>query len=120
MGRKTFESIIARNGRPLPDRLNIVLSHSRNFPEFPGVATARSLDDALRAAREHSPAFVIGGETIYAAALPQADRLELTLVDGDYLGDAFFPEFEHLLETEFEETAFEKGEGYRFVTYERL
>jgi len=56
---------------------------------------------------------------VYARFLPQADRLELTLVEGDYEGDTFFPPYEHLIGPVFEMVAVEQRPGFRFVTYRR-
>jgi dihydrofolate reductase len=49
-----------------------------------------------------------------------ADRLELTLVEGDYEGDTYFPAFEPLVGTTFEQTKIDERDGFRFVTYERI
>ncbi len=98
MGRKTFESI----GRPLPGRLNIVITRNANW-QHPGVSVAASLDEALELAG-HDPAasgvgevMVIGGEQIYRAAIEQADRLYITQVDAEVVGDAFFPEYDEAI-----------------------
>lgn len=117
MGRKTFESILARLGKPLPERRNLVLTRSRTYPDFPEVETFPSLPAALQATQNETRVFVIGGEAVFREALPRAHRLELTLVEGPYEGDAFFPEYESLLETRFRLVASEKGEGYRFESY---
>ncbi|NDY95911.1 type 3 dihydrofolate reductase [Wenzhouxiangella limi] len=86
MGRRTFESI----GRPLPGRTNLVISRSR--PQLPpGVCLVGSLEAALAEVAEEHPAMVIGGGQIYAAALPLAERLELTLIDAEVDGDTWFP-----------------------------
>ncbi len=91
MGRKTFDSI----GRPLPDRVNIVVS--RSMAPTPGVVIAASVEEALRLAAEaaaHLDAeeiFVIGGAEIYAATLPLASRIHLTEVDASVDGDVHFP-----------------------------
>jgi dihydrofolate reductase len=56
----------------------------------------RSLDEAINIARSEgeTEAFVIGGASLYKAALPQTDRLYLTLVHASTKADVFFPEFE--------------------------
>ncbi|MGI9292714.1 MAG: dihydrofolate reductase [Pseudomonadales bacterium] len=94
MGRKTYESM----GKPLPGRCNIVVSRSLAPP--PGVQIAKSLEDALQQAeaecRDSSTDeyFIIGGAQLYAASLPLAQRLYLTWVHADVVGDTFFPEFD--------------------------
>ena len=89
LGRKTMESI----GKPLPGRHCIVLSRRSDFV-MPGVQIAQSVDEAIRfAQREGDPeeAMVIGGEEIYRLFFPLVDRIILTVIDGDYNGDAVFP-----------------------------
>jgi dihydrofolate reductase len=86
MGRRTFESI----GRPLPGRLNVVISRSR--PQLPeGVVLAGSLEEALRQCAAHDAAMVIGGGEIYSQAMPLATRMELTFIDTAVEADTFFP-----------------------------
>ena len=85
MGRKTFESI----GRPLPGRRNIVVSRNPAF-RAEGVDVMTSLDAAIKAC-QNTEAFVIGGATLYAEALPHADRLFITEVDASPNGDTLFP-----------------------------
>lgn len=89
MGRKTFDSM----GKPLPGRLNVVLTRSPRPIE--GCVVVGSLDEALTACGPVPEACVIGGGHVYAALLDRADALELTLVDAEVPGDAFFPPFEH-------------------------
>ena len=72
MGRKTFESI----GRPLPGRRNIVVSRNPVF-RADGVEVVASLELAINACHRED-AFVIGGATLYAEALPRVDRVYLT------------------------------------------
>lgn len=111
MGRKTHESI----GRALPGRRNIVVTR-RPGASWDGCEVAGSLDAALAAARDAPEVFVIGGAELYAAVLPRADRLYLTLIDADYPGDTLFPEFDA---ADWRETAREPGDGFAFVTFER-
>ncbi len=102
MGRKTYESIVARLGKPLPERVSIVLTRNPSYKVPPDVFVSPSLDEALKACRTIRPyardqvaeeVFIIGGETVYKSALPQADKLYLTEVTAEVLGDAFFPEW---------------------------
>jgi dihydrofolate reductase len=87
MGRKTYESI----GRPLPGRLNIVISRTSNFE---GVIMARSPAAAVTACGDVEEAFIIGGGEIYRLALENnlVDRIYLTRVHKKLDGDTFFPE----------------------------
>ena len=89
MGRKTFESI----GRPLPGRTNIVISTNPDYAAE-GITVVSSLEGALSVAEDIAlidgaeELMVIGGATIYAAAIPMADRLYVTEVHARVEGDA--------------------------------
>ena len=96
MGRATFESI----GRPLPNRINIVVSSKENYCGDL-LRTVPDLNAALRLAEEcvrqsggGMEIFLCGGERIYSEGLSHADRLYLTELDLSTEGDAFFPEFD--------------------------
>jgi dihydrofolate reductase len=89
MGRRTFESI----GRPLPQRDNIVVTRNRDFLAE-GCTVVHRLIDAIEAAGDATEAMIIGGESLYAEALPLAGRLYLTLIDAEFQGDTRFPAFE--------------------------
>ncbi len=92
MGRKTFQSI----GKPLDRRTNIVISRD---PEFSaeGVEKAPNLKAALAIARKDAERrrtdeiMIIGGSAVFAEAMPQADRLEITRVHASPEGDVYFP-----------------------------
>ena len=88
MGRKTFQSI----GRPLPDRLNIVVTRDPGF-RAEGVLVARGLDDALALARG-GETLAIGGNSLFAGILPLADRFYLTEIHRAYEGDVRFPDWD--------------------------
>lgn len=86
MGRRTFESL----GRPLPQRLNLVLSRDPLYRP-PGCRVAASLDEAMALAGDAEELMVIGGGLLYAEALPRAGRQYLTLLQEDFPGDTFYP-----------------------------
>ena len=88
MGRKTYESI---GGRPLPNRKNIVLSTG----EVVGAIGAKNFAQALQLASEepNQDIFVIGGERVFAEALPEVDTIYATEVDYSFSNaDVFFPQ----------------------------
>ena len=118
MGRKTWESL-PPNFRPLPGRRNIVVTRNAAF-RAEGATVVNSLADAVAAAQD-GEAFVIGGAELYAAALPLADRLQLTEIDADFEGDTHFPAFDsrEWRETAREAHLDESSFDYAFVTYER-
>lgn len=86
MGRKTFASI----GRPLPNRRNIVITRDTTFTND-GIEVVHSLEDALELVQNENEVFVIGGAQIYNEALPYANKLYMTHIDGTFDADTFFP-----------------------------
>ena len=113
MGRETFESI----GRPLPGRINIVLTRRRDWAHD-GVEVAHSLDDGLAiASAKETDAFVSGGAQVYAEALGVADRMELTEVESEPEGDTWFPEVDW---SQWREESRTDRDGFSFVTYDRV
>ena len=95
MGRKTFESI----GKPLPGRLNIVLSKQQIAIE--GVTVCSSLSEALNHTNDVPEIMIIGGAALFGAALPLAQRIYLTIIHHHFLADVFFPRIdgEHWIES---------------------
>jgi dihydrofolate reductase len=85
MGRKTWDSL----GRPLPGRLNIVISRNPSL-SVPGVEFVTSLDQAIERVQHLERAFVIGGAQIYQQALPISQHIIATEVMADIKGDAHF------------------------------
>ena len=89
MGRRTWESI----GKPLPGRQNIVVTRNAGY-RAEGATVVGSLDEAFRAAGDAEEACVIGGTSLFAEALPIADRIHLTEVEAEVEGDTWFPPFD--------------------------
>ena len=118
MGRRTHESI----GRPLPGRSNIVVSRNRAY-SAPGCLVVPSLEAAWEAAGDAEEAAVIGGTSLFAAALPSANRIHLTEVDAEVPGDTWFPEFDRSQWTETEVERHPRDERneypFRIVRLER-
>jgi dihydrofolate reductase len=115
MGRKTYDSIITRLGKPLPNRVNVVVTRQNNFQPLPGVLVFHSLDQAL-AALKQDDVYVIGGAEIFKQTLAIADKLYITHVKKEYSGDIYFPEVNW---TEWEKTQDEPHEEFSFATYQR-
>lgn len=131
MGLRTWESLPERF-RPLPNRTNIVLVRpvppkpgegGEGAYDAPGATVMPSLESAFEFAKSApggEEVFVIGGGQAYASALPFADRLYLTLVDGEKDADVFFPAYESEFTKIISDEPHEKdGLKYRFVTLER-
>lgn len=118
MGRKTFESL----GRPLPGRRNIVISRNEDYLSA-GCEIATSIPAAIDSCAEADEIFFIGGAELYKQVLPLVDRLYLTEVQVEALGDAWFPEFDRgrFAEISRESHRGEKADALRFdfVVYER-
>ena len=117
MGRKTYESI----GRPLPNRLNIVMT--RNPKRQEGIKEVSNTKDALKVASSYSDEiFIIGGEKIYEEFLPLATKMYLTKIDIKVNGDTFFPswnknEWKELSKQDNKDV--DQGIEYWFLEYER-
>lgn len=87
MGRKTFESI----GKPLPNRTNIVVSRQKDWFQE-GILIVGTIKEAIKFAKKiDEDIYIIGGGSIYEQTVDLADRIELTVVDGDFEADVFFP-----------------------------
>ena len=119
MGRKTYESI---GGRPLPNRKNIVLSTD----EVVGAIGAKNFAQALQLASEepNQDIFVIGGERVFAEALPEVDTIYATEVDYSFSNaDVFFPQINVNQWEEISRTSQKANEQNRysfdFVEYRR-
>lgn len=126
MGRKTWQEGLG--GRSLPQRQSLVVS--RTLPPHPPkvmgdrqttLCIVPSLDAAFHQVRHSShpetQAFIIGGASIYAQTLHNADRLELTLVNGEFEGDAFFPDYQDLIHEKFHLTHQEDYGIVQFNSY---
>jgi len=124
MGRKTFAAI----GKPLPGRDNIVLTRDRSF-SAPGIAVAHDWSNAIALAEEAADKLganeiaVIGGAEIYKLALPQAQKLHLTLVHAAPEGDAVFPPYDPALFREVLREPHQRGaddeHAFTFIDLER-
>ncbi len=122
MGRKTFESIISYTGKPLPNRINMVITRNPDF-RAEGVSINTSLEEALFEAKENeqSEIFIIGGAQIFQQAIDMGvvDRIYLTKVEGDYDADTFFPPYTDFKKVISEESREENGIKYKFINLER-
>lgn len=126
MGRKTWENDLKK--RPLKNRCNIVISSSpqqvkkeaQSLNESNELLVFTTIEEALSNAVEAEKIFIAGGASIYAQALKLADTLELTLVEGNFEGDTFFPEYQSLIGSQFQLVAKEFHPGFRYETYKKI
>lgn len=144
MGRKTYESI----NRPLPGRLNVVLTTNADWQPAPAkdgtprsviafpaslpsgnttqIATATNLPDALKWLAGFEQVFLIGGANLYEQALQQnwVDELILTEIHENFEGDASFPQWDRTRFTEIDRIANpatnERTWGFDFVKYAQV
>ncbi|ATX82851.1 dihydrofolate reductase [Mariprofundus ferrinatatus] len=89
MGRKTHESI----GRPLPGRTNLILTRQTDLV-IEGCTVVHSPDEVLAMVPDADEIMVMGGAEIYALLFDRATRLYITEIEGEFEGDAWFPEFD--------------------------
>ena len=95
MGRKTWESIPDKF-KPLPGRLNVIITGQADYLLPSGVGRASSLETALLeyCSKDFGEVFVIGGAKVFVEAIlhPLCEKLYLTLIYGKFDADVFFPE----------------------------
>jgi dihydrofolate reductase len=125
MGRKTWDSLPKK---PLPGRLNVVLSRDGTF-EPHGAVVCEQFEEALAIAREQAAedgedeVCVIGGAALFELALPRAKRIYLTEVDAEVEGDVHMPPIDDAEWVEVSREVHAKGEnddyGFTFRVLER-
>ena len=148
LGRKTYDSMVFYynlTGRPMPGRLYIVITHDTGYkPARENATVAHSLKEAIEESikyhvlsSKYGPkdkkihdtkyiiqnteceAFIIGGGQIFQQALPMANKLYLTIVEGDYNCDIFFPDYSEFKKVISEEAKEGEGYKYKFLELER-
>lgn len=132
MGRKTFESL--PNSQPLKNRINIILTKDKDFfvdndkidesSEVYIVHSIEDLKDVIEAFLCDKKIFLIGGAEIYKLFIDNnlVDRIEMTFVDDDIIGDKFFPILDRskwIQKSEKQETDSASGLKYQFITFIR-
>ena len=122
MGRKTLNSF--PNGRPLKNRVNIVITKDTNF-KADGAIVVNSIEEAVKEAEKYNDkeAYVIGGGSIYEQMLPYCDTAYVTYIDNSYSADTFIPNLDKLTDEwyiadESDECTYFEIEYY-FRTYKR-
>lgn len=114
MGRKTYESIPWKF-RPLVGRKNIVLTNNLDFTAPSEVALCSSMEQTFyEASKKNNRAYIIGGQKVYEQTIDMASKLEITEINKEYAGDAYFPEIK---EDIWKETARDRRADYSFVSY---
>jgi dihydrofolate reductase len=114
MGRKTWESL---PHKPLPGRDNIIISTTLKN-DNQRIKICGSFDSALDYCRgKQQKVYICGGAAAYQEALPAASRMELTVVYGDYAGDACFPDYNR---EDWIETARQDAGEFAFISLRRV
>lgn len=121
MGRKTLESF--PNGLPLKNRVNIVLTHDKNY-RVKDAVLVYDLDELHEELKKYpsEDIYVIGGESIYRQLVDECDVAHITKIDFEYAADAFFPNLDEKPEWQItqdseEQTYFDLI--YHFLKYEK-
>lgn len=114
MGRKTWESL-PEKFRPLPNRVNVVVTRNPAYPLPEGVELFTSLEEAMQA-HAGDDIMIIGGGQIFEQTMPQTDTLYITHVFQHVDGDAFYPNIDPAV---WKEVQRDDRDGYSFVTYSK-
>ena len=133
MGRNTFDSLLGyyqRSGKPMPERNNIIVTRDKNYLKSNGgvsinqlidALVVNSLDEALQKAKEieKEEIFISGGEQIFKQTIHLADKLYLTIVNGNFEGDKYFPDYSMFKKVISKEEREEKEQRFTFIELER-
>lgn len=119
MGENTFYSIVNRLGHPLPNRLNIVATLTEDF-SYPGVMVVHDFISFLKEHKgraDEDEMFVIGGKQIYALSLDYVDKMYITHVNKEYVGNVYFPKIDY---SKFKKIQSIIDGDLEFAIYERI
>ena len=116
IGRKSYSTLT----KPFPNCTTIILTRDPNFQAF-GCVVLHSLPEAIAWAKmsETEEIFIAGGGQIYTEAIKLADKLYLTIVEGNFVGDIYFPEFADFGKVTKEKKMQENGFQFNFVEIEK-
>lgn len=122
MGRKTLESF--PGGRPLPNRVNIVLTHDKKYSNKDAIIV-HDMDELMAEVKKYNSddVYVIGGGSIYQALVDECDEALITYIDFSYSADTHFPNLDEregwkMVDESEEQVYFDLI--YYFRTYKKL
>ena len=118
VGRKTLADF--PGGKPLPKRVNVVLS--RGDVDMEGITVCHSPEEAAELAKTAENAFVIGGGSVYRQMLPLCDTAYVTKVHTTIPCDTWFPNLDEDPDWTLAEVLLsgeEEGIGYEMCLYRR-
>lgn len=144
LGRKSYESMVGyynRTGNPMPGKIYIVVTHDKNYkPVRENAIVAHAVGDAVEKASYYCHSefssestkmlklvqhdkdcgvFIIGGQQIFEQTIGLADKLYLTIINGDYRCDTFFPDYSGFKKVIHEESRVSEGYRYKFLELEQ-
>jgi dihydrofolate reductase len=128
LGRNSYESMVwyyDKSGRPMPGKMYIVVTRNQDYkPQRENAMAVQSVEQAIDKAKniEQEEVFIIGGAQIFNEALGKnlVNRLYITVVEGDYDVDTYFPDYSLFSKIIFEEKQVSKtGQRFKFLTLER-
>lgn len=125
MGRKTFDSLLAyyqKSGRSIPKRNHIIVTRNKKYQvKIANCFIVHSIEEALKLAKkiEKKEIFISGGAKLFKQTINLADKLYLTLVKGDFQGDAFFPGYSAFKKVVYKSPVF-KEDKYNYYFIELL
>lgn len=121
VGRKTLESF--PGGKPLPDRVNIVMTRDPEY-ERDDCIVCRSIEEVMEEIKKYpeDQVFIAGGAEIYRQFMDLCDVFYVTKIYKGFKADRFFPDLDAMglrvtWESELQE---ENHISYRFLKYERI
>ena len=112
LGRRTFE---AMGAKPLPNRRNIILTR-REDAVYNNCETVSNFDDAIGICSQDEEIMVCGGGRVYENSIDFVDRMYLSVIDGSWEGDVFFPKVDW---TKWRLVKEEKNQGFIFYIWDR-
>lgn len=115
MGRRTYDSIFKRLGKPLPNRKNVIITRNTDVQYPEGVLVFHNIQDAFSALKGED-VYVIGGAQIFDLSLKSGEYMYLTHVKKEYPGDVYFPEVDWSL---WEKVTEEDFPEYTFAEYRK-
>lgn len=125
LGDRSYNSMAGyydKSGRPMPAKEYLVLSFDKNFKSTRNnTSTVNSLDEAVKHIKEsgEDEVFVLGGASVFKQMLSITDRLYLTIVNGKFDCDTFFPDYSDFKKVVSEETDSDEGFTFNHLTLER-
>ena len=117
MGRITYEEI----GKPLPNRLNIVISNTKQFSDT-NCITVKSLSEAINTAESlgYEKIYIAGGSKLYEEAIALADVLYITEIEKEFEGTTYFPKINESLYQKEANSHFDTEIPYTYLTYTKI